>query len=221
MNVLVATPMRMSTRTAFQERSQEIFDSLTHPDKERAVLVNNIPRRRGDPRYRPNAKARNMLIDLHLRDRHTHVLWIDSDLVTVPADIIEQLAEVSTEDIVAPLVYMETLDPDRSPSDCNGGWFYDIGGFIQNGEWTDKWNPTFEGEGNVIELDSVGSCYLIPASVYRQGIRYSAEGKYVEHQFLMEEARAAGYRVYARRDVIVEHAFLPKYGEGWNERFLR
>lgn len=176
-------------------------------------MVNDIAPVSG-VKYGTNAIARNMLVDEHLHDHHTHILWLDVDLVTVPADLIEQLLEVSDADVVAPLIYVEKLHAYLSPSMRNGGWFYDTGGFIQNGRMTAMFGAEFEG-GDIIELDSVGSCYVIPADVYRAGLRYSAEGTTVEHVALMAAARELGYRVIARRDTVIEHAFLPKYGVAW------
>lgn len=71
--------------------------------------------------------------------------------------------------------------------------------------------PWFDQTGPVIELASVGCCYLIPAHVYRRGVRYAPPGipGPVEHWSVM---RQAGLRVCARTDVRVIHAWLPDYG---------
>jgi hypothetical protein len=114
------------------------------------------------------------------------------------------------------LVYVELARSDLPPSDGNGGWFYDTGGFIHQGRTTERWAPKWVQESGVVEMDSVGSCYLVPADVYRNGARYSASDITVEHVALLAEAREMGYRVFADCDTRVEHAFLPKYGEMWH-----
>lgn len=217
MTVLVATPARKKTPPVFRQRSDEIYDVLTHEAKERGLFVNDCKRRDGAGKYDPNARARNRLIDALLDERHTHVLWLDVDLVTVPSDLIERLSAVSKRAVVAPLVYMERRDDQEPPSPRNGGWFYDTGGFVHEGKTTDMWNPAWlEGAGDVIEMDSVGCCYLIPANAYRFGARYSASGKEVEHVPFMRQVREMGYPVLAVTTIAVEHAYLPLYGQGWN-----
>ena len=217
-NVLVATPMRDSLTAVLRDRCDAIYEALTYPHKERALYVNDTRPVPGSGKYAANAIVRNALIDRYLADEHTHVLWIDADLVRVPANLIERLIDVSDSAVVAPLPYVERIDPSRGPSVENGGWFYDTGAFIWRGQGVPcKWDALFLHQpGDVLELDSVGTCYLIPADVYRQGARYSTVGGAVEHVALMAEARTLGYRVLALRALIIEHAYLPKYGEAWH-----
>jgi hypothetical protein len=63
----------------------------------------------------------------------------------------------------------------------------------------------------------VGTCYLAPAAIYRDhALRYDVVGDGVEHVGLMARARARGYRVLATDQLVVEHAYLPDYGEAWH-----
>jgi hypothetical protein len=202
--VLVAIPARASTPKELLDSSEAIYESLTFSDRTRALFVNDYPAAKG--KYANNARARNELLDLYLTPEYTHILWLDVDLVEVPRDIIEKLAEVGEEHIVAPFVVME---PNRLFGDCR---FYDVGGFVKDGKGFDLHPPYCDG-GNLVEMDSVGSCYLIPVDIYRIGARYEPEGDEVEHVSLMRSAREKGYQVFARRDVTVLHAFLPKYGD--------
>jgi len=169
------------------------------------LYLNDYPPAEGT--YQNNARARNDLIEAYLKPSHSHVLWIDVDVVDAPSDLIEQLASIGVENIVAPFVLLENNElfpPER---------FYDVGGFVQDGHRF-RFYPPYCAGGNLVELDSVGSCYLIPAPIYRQGARYDPIGDEVEHVSLMRQAREMGYRIFARRDMTVFHAFLPKYGEG-------
>lgn len=202
MNVLVATPVRNSTIRAFLKRSREIYESLTFPQKERVLYENDYPPSRR--RYGNNARARNELIEKYLKPEHTHVLWMDVDIVEVPEDIIEQLAEVTETDIVAPFVLIEGTER-----------FYDVGGFQQLGCWFDFAWPHCLG-GTICGVDSVGSCYLVPAEVYRQGARYRPRGNDVEHGSLMNQARQMGYRVYACRNIVAYHANMDKWEGEWS-----
>lgn len=172
--------------------------------------------------YLRHAVVRNYMLERYLRPHHTHVLWIDSDLIDYPADLPMLLmgaaarlnegvayaeswqALTSSQLIVAPFAMLDKW-PNR---------FYDIGGFIEMGSRARMWPPYFDQDGDVIELDSVGCCYLAPAGLYRDGVRYSPPPTdyYVEHWSVMQAAKRRGYRVCALRDVQVIHAWLPDYG---------
>lgn len=206
MSVLVAVPIREEQVDRWGPNVCQRFTALTYPDKELAMLANTFVS--PTKKYGPNAAARNLVLDRCLRSGHTHVLWIDADLVKVPADLIEQLLAVSSRDVVAPFVYVEPP----------GGWFYDTGGFVKNGVGAAPHGPIFPGyAGGVIELDSVGTCYLAPAALYStHGLRYRVAGNEVEHRGLLAQARSLGYRVLATDAVKVEHAYLPNHGEHWH-----
>jgi len=215
MRVLVAVPYRVQTPAIFLERTCEHFARMSYPGKQLALVPNAF---KADGRkYSPNAAARNHLLDTCLCAEHTHVLWMDVDLVDVPSDLIERLLAITETEIVAPFVFVEKRNPAQPPGLDNGGWFYDIGGFCQYGHNTSPWYPHFRGHtGGVIELDSVGCCYLAPADLYRQGVRYRPNGDDVEHVSMMREARALGMKVLATDEVRVQHAYLPWYGEAWH-----
>jgi Anp1 len=214
--VLVAIPYRSGTPRLFLDMACKTFASLTFPQRELAMWPNAITDERP---YGSHAQARNQMIEMSMNRKHTHVLWLDVDLVRVPADLIERLLEVSNLAAVAPFVYVERLDPARNPSRTNGGWFYDIGGFVRNGEPAQMYHPLWaDYKGGTIEMDSIGCCYLAPADVYRDGCRYQPVRDEVEHVSFFAQARARHWRVLATDAVTVEHAFLPKYGEKWSHQ---
>lgn len=212
--VLVAVPYRDTTPTVFVSGTCEHFARMSHPEKQLALVPNAFPREAR--KYGPNARARNHLIETCLCESHTHVLWLDVDLVRVPVDLIERLLAISDTDIVAPFVFMETLDARKPAGFENGGWFYDTGGFIQNGLDARAWPPHFSGDTRLMELDSVGCCYLAPAWLYREGLRYQPNGDDVEHKSFMKAARERNVKVLATSTLTVEHAYLPRYGEAWH-----
>jgi len=161
MNVLVATPARKTTRAAFLSHSEEVYESLTWPEKDRALYLNDFPPGRG--RYHNNARARNGLIETYLKPKHTHVLWMDVDMVEVPTDLIEQLTAITTEDIVAPFVLIEGTER-----------FYDVGGFQQFGCWFDFAWPHCLG-GVVSTMPTCRSGGRSGANTYRGGMNMGAD----------------------------------------------
>lgn len=194
--------------------------------------------------YMRHATVRNYMLDTYLKEGHDAVLWVDSDLIDYPADLPSRLAGASKQlkeqcprcgcDITT------WLGADGYEcGQCGNGWcvpepdglitaplallsetsgwkqrFYDIGGFIEDRNRARMWAPWFNQQGEVIELDSVGCCYLAPAQLYRDGVRYSPPPSdyYVEHWSVMQEAKRRGYRVVALTNVRAVHAWLPDYG---------
>ena len=207
--ILVATPYRHNTLRAFLHRCAEVAGAFTYPQLEHVMMENDLGHVQGG-KYAPNAAARNLLIDTHLQEYHSHVLWLDVDVVQAPPDLVERLLaayegpEAAHWTAVAPFVLIEGSEQ-----------FYDYGGFTQNGKLFQQWPPYCEG-GPVVELDSCGTCYLVPAWVYRLGCRYAPEGDEVEHLSFFRCAREMGLGVIGLRDVIVRHANLPKWGESWH-----
>jgi len=163
-------------------------------------------------RYARHAAIRNHMLDAYLTDKHTHVLWIDSDLVDYPADLPTMLL-AAEGDIVAPLALLDP-SPARLSRFISPMRFYDIGGFIERGHRANLHPPFFVQQGPVIELDCVGCCYIAPAALYRAGVRYrpAHTDYYVEHWSVMQAAQRRGYRIVALTDIAAVHAWLPDYG---------
>jgi GT2 family glycosyltransferase len=228
MVVLVATPVRLSTPQRIVERAQAVYDRLTYSPRERALYFNEQPRMAA--KFGPNAAARNQLIERYLRPWHEWVLWLDADIIETPADLIEQLLDVSSRHglaVVAPMVWVErntkyeiggqesALDTKEGPTLQTGGWFYDTGGFVDGeGRFADfARGPA--GEEVEIPMRSVGCVYVAPAFLYRQGLRYRPLEDEVEHLSFCRDVAARGLEIVATRAVNVTHAYLPRYGESW------
>lgn len=214
--VLIAVPYRNGTSGQFVQNCRRVFRQQTHKTKELALFPNNL--KPDGRKYGTHAQARNLLIDCYLRPEHTHVLWLDVDLVNVPDNLIDKLLAVDASAIVAPFVFTEKLDKAAPASMTNGGWFYDTGGFKRlNGSYAMPFFPHFNGENEqVMEMESVGCCYLAPAQLYRDGCHYEPNALDVEHLSFCKQARERGTRIFADSRLKVEHAFLPKYGEAWH-----
>jgi GT2 family glycosyltransferase len=207
--------VRKGTPDIFRQRSAELVRLLTFPQTQWIVYDNEQPGYR--EKYGANAAARNELIARHLQPWHTHVLWLDVDIIEIPPDLVERLLAVSDENggaIVAPMVWMEKVG-DGAVSLQHGGWFYDTGGFVKNGERA-SFLDGVPGEEAVAEMDSVGCVYLAPAQLYRDGAKYRPRGDEVEHLSFCRQAREWGVKVLAVRDLNVTHAYLPNYGERWH-----
>ena len=212
MTILILQPIRPTNPPALREKADALLRAMlaANPDltfdvaqDDSAIEVPAHP-----SLYMRHATVRNYMLDRYLTAAHTHVLWIDSDLIAYPPDLPQLLLDACPCGIVAPFAYL-----DKWPSR-----FYDIGGFIEQGSRARMWPPFFNQDGDVIDLDSVGCCYLAPAALYHAGVRYSPPPTdyYVEHWSVMQEAKRRGYRICALRDVRAVHAWLPDYGLGLN-----
>lgn len=147
----------------------------------------------GDGRpYSAHAAARNAMLEAHLSHSHTHVLWIDADVVGYPTDLARRLEDDA--DIVAPLPLIEGTNR-----------FYDVRGFVPH----PSPYPPYWKKGAALE--AAGTCYLARAEVYHEGALYSPTAGHTEHWSVCH-----GRRVRCAEDVIIYHANLPKWGEPWH-----
>ena len=145
------------------------------------------------------------MLDIYLHPSHTHVLWVDADLVEYPADLATRLHALHSNGIVAPFPMIE-----------NTARFYDVRGFLDTtGRYAHPWHPYLAG-GDLIPMQAVGCCYLAPAQIYLAGVRYRTTQGETEHYSVCRWAREAGYAVLAVRTLVVQHANLPEYGERWH-----
>jgi GT2 family glycosyltransferase len=235
-SVLVLTPVNPTLDPAILRRARELAERaikgmrgcrIVHDDAGEAPL-------RGQPhpyRQAAIAKIRQNMIDRHLRDERW-VFWVDADLVEYPANLVEELISRAEGGIAAPLVLMEgDLSEPAYPAGFGPGRFYDIAGFIENGRWARFTQPYFDQIGPVYELDSVGSCYLANADLYRGGAKHTVDhatnsfisnksewsadaiqknqsgpaNSYTEHYSVCEFTREAGLPVRAFADLIAFH----------------
>jgi hypothetical protein len=208
LSILVLQPIRPSNPPALRARADALLARLEGANVGMAFDICQddaaVPVPPHPSKYMRHATVRNYMLDRYLCPEHTHVLWIDSDLIDYPAELPMLLMEVNPEGITAPFAMLDR---------CQNR-FYDIGGFIEKGNRARMWPPHFDQQGAVIELDSVGCCYLVPSALYWDGVRYSPPPTdyYVEHWSVMQAAKRRGYRIVALPGVQVTHAWLPDYG---------
>lgn len=155
-----------------------------------------------DGRFSSHARARNALLDSIDLDDYDYLYWIDAD-VMADARLLAWALTHNPDGVSAPAV---TLDR------C-GERFYDILGYLEDGVGARMFLPWFNQVGPIVELDSVGCCYVIPAAVYRSGARYADTPGATEHLSVMQAARAQGRSILANLGLRAIHAYLPDYGE--------
>lgn len=221
MNVLVLQPIRPDHPPALRAIADALLARLegANPGMTFEIVQDDarLPIPDHGSRYIKHATVRNYMVDTYVNAEHDSVFWVDSDLIDYSADLPVRLHSANPNGITAPLALL-------SPSSGFGAdRFYDIGGFVERNRSARMHPPYFEQTGDVIDLDSVGCCYLIPAAVYRRGVRYepppcdrwATDGRNeyrVEHNSVMHAARRLGYPVRCLTTARAVHAWLPDYG---------
>lgn len=220
MNVLVLQPIRPDHPAALRKQAAVLLGRLETANPAMHFDIRQDDARLEIPahssRYIRHATVRNYMVDTYLREGHDFVFWVDSDLIEYPADLPSLLHAANPDGITAPLALL------ADPNPYGAARFYDIGGFVERGRSARAQPPYFRQAGEVIELDSVGCCYLAPAQLYRDGARYTPPPcdrwmtdrmEYrVEHNSVMALAREKGYRVCCLTTARAIHAWLPNYG---------
>lgn len=141
------------------------------------------------------ADIRQEIVDEHLRPEHTHVMWIDADIIDYPPTIADDLVARNYDGISAPMVLMEGTV----------GRFFDIAGFVEKGGWCNIFPPHFKQAGPKYELDSVGAFYTVNADIYRNGAKHTYSKEYTEHYSVCQDAIEMGRKVMAYEDLAVWH----------------
>lgn len=209
--ILVATPVRVPFpaalwrsletvhRTLRQGNPSLVLDFAVH--RNRPLVAHNA-----DP-CTGHARARNELLDHYLRPDHQYLLWLDADIVAVPADLPQRLLAAAPQPaIVAPVVLIEGMPR-----------FYDTQGFrtLDGERVLPNWVPGAQ-DASPVPLSEVGTCYLVPAVLYREGTRYATTPGHTEHASVMREAAARGWPIWCDPTTTIAHANLPRYGRAWH-----
>ena len=240
-SVLVLTPVNPQLDERVLDRARELANRALKGMQNCRIVYDDhgdAPLRArcggGQPHpYRQAAMAalRQNMIERHLRDEKW-IFWVDADIVDYPAHLLEQLIARIDGGIAAPIVIMEgSLDEPAHPTGFGPGRFYDVAGFVEQGRWARFTPPYFDQIGPVYELESVGSCYLVNADIYRWGGRHEIDvastnfvstnsvwpedtiGRnqetkancFTEHYSICAFARSAGLPVRAFGDLIAYH----------------
>ncbi len=200
--ILVCTPYRATTHPALVERWLSHADALHLP---RLLMRDHGDVLEHDGRYSAHARARNALLSTIDLGAYDYLYWVDVDIIHWPDGLLDWALTENPDGISAPAVVLHRYQ-DR---------FFDIWGFLSDGRPARPYPPWFDQQGPVVNLTSVGCCYLIPAQIYRDGARYQdTPGQATEHLSVMRFCREQGRKVLANLDLKAVHAYLPDYGEG-------
>ncbi|XP_062603699.1 uncharacterized protein LOC134265496 [Saccostrea cucullata] len=166
------------------------------------------------------AKARNLLLDAALKDED-YVLWLDSDIKTVPLDLIQQMLHANKD-----LVSASCLFKDRSGRlriyDKNT-WRETVESlqkqerFPKNQLVVEGYGPSLKiylphlrGEGKrAVPIDGVGGCsLLVKADCHRNKLRFpeTLYKRHIETEGMAKMAKDMGYSVYGLPFVNVFHS---------------
>lgn len=208
----ILVPQLISPKGAWflwEKNAINIFNNLTFKNKYRCAFNGYLDG--PEHKYSKYVKLRNKILEDNLTKDYTHVFWMDVDIIEYPFDIIEKLLKISDKDIVAPYVFIE--DNDWWP------WkrFYDIDCFIDSKGIKFDYKPPYNrSDGDIkTEINSVGTCFLIPAEIHRN-IKYDINDNRNEHVSFFEKSKKLGYKVIVDPSIELKHAFLPKYGENFH-----
>jgi hypothetical protein len=179
-SVLVLTPVNPQLEEGVLERAKELAHRALQRMRNCRVVHDNCGEApmRGQPhphRQAAMAALRQSIVERYLKDEKW-VFWVDADIIDYPPFLIEQLIQRAEGGIAAPLVLMEGEITEPVHQDGFGpGRFFDIAGFVENGRWARFTAPYFDQPGPIYRLDSVGSCYLVNADLYRMGAAHAID----------------------------------------------
>jgi len=177
------------------------------------------------------ARLRNRMIDSLDLKEWDYVLWIDADVVEYPPNLPTLLLKDHPNGVTAPTVLIE------EPGPAGPNQFYDTTAFTLKGQHDFMANESFPyvagrsvelfypwvpgpwadtKEAELVNVDGVGTVYMVPAEVFRKGHRYADHERLTEHWSIVEQAHEMKYPVKMHRGVLVRHAHLPKYGHHWH-----
>lgn len=142
------------------------------------------------------SRLRNRMLDSIDLDLFDYLLWLDSDLVEIPADLVTTLIRANPTGVTAPLVLIE------EPGPLGPNQFYDTTAFVLEGranEQANDTNPYVKGRSiemfppyvpnkkpgqELVPMDGVGTCYCMPKRVFSEGgARFTDHPRLTEHWF--------------------------------------
>lgn len=159
------------------------------------------------PRFSKLALLRNFLIASAL-NKEDYVLMVDSDIISLPSDLLQQLMKPDYN-ICAPLVFIEKFRK------FGNAYFYDRLAFIYKGKNLNHTYPYIPDNIKLpitpFEMDSVGTCYLCNADVFRNGVWFNSDINMSEQVSFCSGARKQGYTVCLSPNVSVLHCNFEKH----------
>lgn len=210
-SILILIPMAPNMPDRLKEESLVAIQKLQRPGIQ--IVIDS--RGAGDAGISSNiqrcdmlSELRNALVRDYLMPHHTHIMMMDADLVKYPSDLPKKLLDNGGDNaIIGASCYVDGMYP---------RW-YDTGGFIDHGHRCRHDPPHFDQQGDLIELDSVGACYIAPARLFREGAEYRVvDPDYTDHYSICQQGKQMRMRVVCDMKTEVFHANLPQYGVPWH-----
>ncbi|MGF1655767.1 MAG: glycosyltransferase [Verrucomicrobiales bacterium] len=143
------------------------------------------------PSRRANlARVRNELLISCLRPQHTHVLWIDADVIDYPPDLIAQLHATAAPVVVphcvlelgGPTFDQNTFVPTRTPTQEDLRLYSRDGCYLPPRGHGRRYLESFRAK-NTVEVEGVGGTALwVEADIHRQGFLFPV----VPYRYLLE-----------------------------------
>ena len=145
--------------------------------------------------------VRNRMVERYVDfDYHSHVLWIDADVIEYPADLPTRLCRPNA--VVGCANFLQG----------HGRRWYDIAGYLDHGPQRARMFGQHLSDPN--DLLSVGMVYAVPVAVYREAAHEPPSSPIgTEHWSICTAARNLGYQVKCDMSTEIIHAYLPNYGE--------
>jgi hypothetical protein len=204
-SILVCTPYRDGTHPELVRRWKVHAQTVANiwPNVTSLAMRDIVGDQPREGLFTAHARARNTLLNTIDLGDYDYLYWIDIDIIRWPEGLIAWALTHNADGVTAPAVVLDRYR-DR---------FYDTWGYLEHGVPARLYPPWFDQAGPLVALDSVGSCYIIPATVYRDGARYADHAGATEHLSIMQACRDAGRRVVANLELTAVHGYLPEFGE--------
>ncbi|KAF0697338.1 Aste57867_11964 [Aphanomyces stellatus] len=189
------------------------------------IAASTAPTRKD--RRRMLARYRNYALAQSLEPWHTHVVWLDADVVQVPPTLVSKMV-LAKKDILQPLVHVQGTTTDfeqsawtgtrKTPSPDDVAFMHEAPGQgFEPGDGQVRHMNDLRGE-EFPPLDSVGASMLyVKADIHRQGVLFAthhvigSEWKHegydgIETEGLCYVAGMLGYECRAMPQAIVYHS---------------
>lgn len=176
------------------------------------------------------AILRNMFLNINNLEEYKYLLMIDTDVMFELRVILKLIQDIEnpkleTCGIIAPMIFIEDYRIYQN------SFFYDTLAYRIKGlnfKHERPYIPIILNEDDkykkIIEVDSVGSLYIIRADILMKGgiyygtyLKNITKEKYESEQvFICERVRQNGFKVYIDMNLKVYHINLEKYRMKWH-----
>lgn len=187
------------------------------------------------PRFERLAILRNMAIKLGIdKEDYDYIFFIDSDTI-FDRDLLTKLKNSMIENncnVIAPIVCIENFQT------YGNSYFYDTLAYRKDGKMFMHWFPYvnngYDFKNKIVEVDSVGTCYLCKTEIYNINDfqHYNVMKCYKENENkvlniytgendseqveFFNRAKEKGYKILVDFNIKITHINLEKFGLIWH-----